>query len=329
MKLHSELWEPFEKSLGEKLLDEYFFPFAIARFPQITKASAMDSLRRRWDDANAGEEDVTTQVENIVEDLSEFVSAFATLRKAEPYAGLPKSVLDVALKLNRMELPSVTLPLPMQILRAAAHRDLSPARAAESLRIIESFLVRRAFVGMEATGLHAVFKVLWERTKGKPKEVRKNIESRTIHFPSDADMRAGIESKGLYGRRLCHYILEERELSLRTGDPLSSEQLKGFHIDHVAPQSLKGEWAKLFASPDAEALVHTWGNLVPLSQRANSTKNAKSWEAAKELLQRDTVYKSTMLIYDEESWTTEQIVSRNQELVAWATERWPSYEHHL
>ena len=174
-----------------------------------------------------------------------------------------------------------------------------------------------------------MFKVLWDRTGGKPKEIRKHIETATIKFPSDEEIREGIEGEALYGRRLCHYILEERELYLRTGDPLSPQQLEGFEVDHVAPQSLKGDWAKLFASSDAEALVATWGNLVPLSQKANSTKNAKSWEAAKQLLQRDTVYKSTMLIYDEDDWTPVKIQERNEELADWAIERWPSYGQYL
>lgn len=346
-QLYGSQWRPFEEKFnaavtdqvgksasarGDALLDQYFFPFAITRFPQTTKPKSINLLEQRWNIMNEGETNPSVQVENIVEDLSEFVPAFLSLTTGASYPRLPKDVEEIANRLYRMKLPSVVLPFPMHILRATASGDIDPKNAREALEIVESFLVRRALVGIEPTGLHAIFKVLWGKTsQGIPSKVRENITSTTTKFPNDGELRQGIEGEALKQRRLCHYILEERELDLRgRGDDLSPEQLQGFEVDHIAPQSLKGDWAPLFASPDAEALLDTWGNLVPLSKKANTTKNARSWEDARKFLRLDTIYKSTRMIYeDHDHWDADTIVARNRELADWAITRWPFYEHYL
>ncbi len=323
-QVYSRRWEPFEKELGEDI-DRYFFPFSLIHSPRTTKARSMSDLEKRWTEINEGDSNPASQVGRIVEDLQEFVPAFQSLSQDKPYKELPGDVTDLTHRIYRMKPPSVILPFPMRLLREAANRGISPKAARECLDIVESFLVRRALVGLEATGLHAVFKVLWDRTKGDPREVRRHIESGTITFPSNAEVWTGIVEKPLKGRRLCHYILEERELSLRRGDPLSSEQLRDFEVDHIAPQSLKGDWAPIFSSED-EDILHTWSNLVPLSKKANSTKNAKSWKDARNLLRQDTVYKTTMQIYeDHKEWGPEQIAARSKELAKWAIERWSFY----
>lgn len=345
-QLYESQWRPFEEKFnaavteqvgksaaarGDALLDQYFFPFSITRFPQTTKSKSINSLEQRWIVMNEGENNPSVQVENIVEDLSEFVPAFLSLTTGASYPRLPKDVAEIANRLYRMSPPSVILPFPMNLLRATASGDINPKSAREALEIVESFLVRRALVGLEPTGLHAIFKVLWDRTeRGIPSEVRKYIESTTIKFPTDDELRQGIEGEALRRRKLCHYILEERELYLRgRGDDLSPEQLRGFEVDHIAPQSLKGDWAPLFASPDAKALLDTWGNLVPLSKKANTTKNAMSWKDARDLLRHDTIYKSTRMIYeDHDHWDADTIVARNRELADWAIQRWPFYEHY-
>ena len=290
----------------------------------------MNALEQYWNDLNNDETDHEQQIKNIVGDIELFVPAFLCLTAGRDYSGLPHDVAVVARRLYRMNPPSVILPFPMRVLEAAASGELDTEWAVESLEIIESFLVRRAFVGLEPTGLHTVFKVLWDRSSGAdPAKVRRELEARSMRFPGDDIVRSNIMQEPLYGRRLCHYIMEEYEVSLRRGDRLGPTQLSEFTIDHVAPRSLKGEWAEVFRDAD-EKLIGTWGNLVPLSQAANSTKSTMSWSDAQDLLRRDTIYKSTMMIYqDYKQWTPSQIEDRDRELAEWAIGQWPSFSHHL
>lgn len=327
LAIHQTVWEPFEASFADaQALSDYFFPFTLLRDPQATKGRALEALEKRWAEfaVLAPKERITA----IVNDLKEFVPAFLLLRDGAPYPGLPAVVMQAALDLWRMRLPSVVLPFPMAVLRAAENGSIEPAAAVESLRIVESFLVRRSFQGLEATGLHVIFKALWGKTEGDPATVRDSIETTTIHFPTDDEFRIRVQTGNLYGRRLQNFVLSQYEREIRAkGDALSEAQLTEFHIDHVAPQSLRGDWASIFQTDDDRALLDTWGNLVPLSQKANSTKNTMNWGDAKALLQRDTLYKSTRIVYeDHQEWTPQTVTLRNQGLAEWALKRWPSFD---
>lgn len=327
LSIHQTVWEPFEATFQDaQALSDYFFPFTLLRDPQATKGRAIDVLEKRWQ--QFASLDPMSRIKAIVSDLSEYAPAFLLLRDGATYAGVNATVHEAARDLWRMKLPSVVLPFPMAVLRATVVGELDPTSAATSLRIVESFLVRRSFHGLEATGLHAVFKALWGKTDGEPKVVRETIETATIHFPSDDEFRERILLGHLYGRRLQGYVLSQYERAIRAkGDALSEAQLTEFHIDHVAPQSLRGSWAATFATESERALIDTWGNLVPLSQKANSTKSTMSWSDARELLRRDTIYKSTRSVYEDYSiWGPNEVEVRNNALADWALKRWPSFK---
>jgi len=44
-------------------------------------------------------------------------------------------------------------------------------------------------VGREPTGLHTVFKGLWQATEGEPKRVQEQIQTSTIKTPPDDELR--------------------------------------------------------------------------------------------------------------------------------------------
>lgn len=78
------------------------------------------------------------------------------------YASTPEIAKWVE-RLARMQAPRTIHAFLIQLLRAQRLGGLSPSDTVESLRIVESLLVRVAFSGREPTGLHAVFKSLWDR----------------------------------------------------------------------------------------------------------------------------------------------------------------------
>jgi hypothetical protein len=54
----------------------------------------------------------------------------------------------------------------MRLGRAVMDKEVDDLAAAGVLDVVEAFLVRRAIVGHEPTGLHAVFKRLWADLAG-------------------------------------------------------------------------------------------------------------------------------------------------------------------
>ena len=322
-------WKVFEdRFLSDSSREDYYWPFTLAREPSATKGKAFALLRKRWEDLGDAQspDDADAAMRLIAEDLGQFVDQFNLLHEGRQFEGLTPTLSRSALQLHRMKLPTVTYCFLLQVLEAATRKALSTRDAQRTLHIVESFLVRRALIGLEPTGLHAVFKRLWKETEGNPSKVRDGLVSSTIFFPTDDEVERKLPKVNMYRRRLRTYILGEYERSIMSGDPLSEQQLTQFTIDHAAPQSFAAQWASRYrlSKDEIAELLNSWGNLVPLSAEANSSKGASDWTQAKRQLGQETIYSTTKrLLSDHNRWTPKEIRDRTQSLTAWAIKRWP------
>jgi hypothetical protein len=100
----------------------------------------------------------------------------------------------------------------------------------------------------------------WRRCQQDDRSHRQNP---TVEFPDDGKFELDITTKPLYGRRLAAYVLREYERGIKGGDALPDGV--EMSIDHIMPQVPTDSWKKEVTAEDHKALVHTWGNLVPLS----------------------------------------------------------------
>ena len=330
IRLYRDHWEPFERSFADRRqLDNYYYPFTLTIDDRATVSRAFRTLSNHWDSTIRDDNELATTAELIIEDLSQFVPEYNALAAGADYPATQEISICVE-RLVRMPAPRVTYAFLVQLLRAQRIGVLSASDAAKCLHIVESFLVRRAFSGREPTGLHAVFKGLWQKNQGNPGSLVADLQTRTIDFPTDDQLRTDIAGKPFYGRRLDGYVLAEFEISTHRTNPFSREQLDAITVDHLAPQSLSGDWKDEFPDDDEERrhLLDLLGNLVPLSQADNSTKNSSDWQEARSRLRNETIYRTSRDVLDRyPEWGPEQIVERTSKLAELAVIRWPRAEN--
>ena len=318
--LYTNKWVPLEDQLGDRF-DGYFFPFALVERPTATKSNLLAVLRDKWKTLEAFE---------IIENLKTYVDTYNALSSDDlNFAKNLTESLEVnkfLVCLNRMGIPSSVYPFLFRLLRSFMTGNTKEEWVVNNLRLIESFLVRRAFAGFEPTGLHAVFKDLWSATQGDPAKMIDNIDSKaTVQFPSDAEFRSDILTRALYGRRLASYIVLEYERDLRRGDPLPEGVTPT--LDHIVPQELNSEWRTVIAYSDHYIFKNIWGNLVPISAKANSEKGRKNWAECRAFFRTETIYKTTKRLAEEsENWDADSIQKRSETLASWALKRWPKDE---
>ena len=89
------------------------------------------------------------------------------------------------------------------------------------------------------------------------------------------------------------------------------------------PQNLPDQWETEISDDDHEKYKDTWGNLVLLTKKLNSSKGNKTFEDAKVLLKKHTIFKSTQEILEYDTWGIEQIQKRSEKIAEWAINRWP------
>lgn len=307
-------WQPFEKSLPEGSLSSYFPVYAyIVLKGKVTKAAAFGELQRNWKKRTPSQ---------VLLDLQKYSSYFGSLTSYKRQAGLSKNANAQVERFSRMPRTRVTWPFLIEALRALEDGKIAEVDALRSLRMVESFLVRRALVGREPTGLHAVFKVLWERTKGEPAEVLKRIVTRTILSPSDSEIAAFLLKEKSDSRAILKFLFEEYERDLIKANKYDPPTEIAATIEHVLPKNLSAPWASWVSTAEHQQCVGLLGNLAPLSDKQNKSLQDQSWtEKSSRFLGSN--FKMTQKLASVRRWDAAEIRSRTSSMTAWLCNRWP------
>ena len=113
----------------------------------------------------------------------------------------------------------------------------------------------------------ATFRTAWGVVAGMPtKETLSGVirKRNTVEWPDDERLSKAIQSRNIYSSHIAEYVLLEYERSLGSDIPDNK-----FWIEHVMPQKLNKDWHEVISVEDHQSIVHTWGNLIPLTKEMN------------------------------------------------------------
>lgn len=317
-------WRPFYEKFaqgdaknGDRVFEQYFFPFALTLKSSVKKDGAFNYLRDRW----SKEDDPA----KIIEELSMYQDVYLDL-----CYGI-KSTKDVSDKLlvllndlHRMKAPNSIYPFVFHVVGGAQSGRLDMDVAEGMLETVESFLVRRGVCGYEPTGLHAVFKSLWsdcgdERTVERmSQEIRKHA---TVAWPDDEEFGKAIAARPLYKAKITPYLLEEWN-SYLGGDAVTVD---GKQIEHVLPDKPKpdSQWVLDWSDSLHQEYKDCLANLLPLSQSLNGSIQNSDYASKRDRYIHDSALKAARdFAFTFEAWTPSDFKTRAAMLSSWALERW-------
>ena len=203
---YESYWLEFENRLKvkhkdtkniESQVDNFFFPYALNQNNAIAKNSMIDALGKLWKNKTSS---------TVVEDMMRYIPSYFAVIGGEHFKDripteITGSLREALVNLHQFSVPQSSYPFLIRCVLEVLEGRLNPDVAAESLRIVESFFVRRAFVfDEEGSGYHAIFKRLWEDTKGLPNQVKEKIHTTTKAFPLDREFETAICTKPVYGK---------------------------------------------------------------------------------------------------------------------------------
>ncbi len=308
----THVWRPFENDF-EGRAEHFFFPYCLIHDSNTKKSELFSQLRETWNSFTP---------EKIVEHMTPYQAPFMSIDSKGEYIGHTEISLRLD-RLVRLKRPSSTYPFVMALLHARKNENISDEQCLGMLDVLEAFLVRRAIVGFEPTGLHALFKGLWgELSNYSISEFKHFVsEKPTVQWPNDNELREAITTRSLAKTKICNYLLVEYDRSLPGDHPLSTPT-----IEHILPQSYETEsrWAELFTKDQHKKLKDTWANLLPLSSPLNSSLQARPYSDKSQRYTNESMYITPRTVANQwEEWTVSSLEERRDALVNWAIERWP------
>jgi len=308
-------WQPFYEGfkIGDKNhFDDYFFPFGLIHEPNLRKSEVYTTLKRHWDGKNPIE---------VIAELREFQNDFLDLLTTGNRSHAPAEIAKRVARLRLAKVPSATFPFLMRLTRAVATEEVDIGDAIEVIDVLDSFLTRRAVCGHEPTGLHAVFKRLWQDCEGviNASAVSAQIaKHKTVAWPTDDEVKLSVTTRPAYGTAIAKYVILQYDEGLG-GDTVTPDPW----IEHILPVAHSEDWGQ-FTSKEHEDFKDLLANLIPLSPTMNNSLGNSGYVKKQPRYQNDSAYKSARefsITYSE--WTPELLRSRSEELAKWFVTRWP------
>lgn len=323
INLDAELWSPFYMSFNRPgqnerdNFDRFFFPYGLIQNSSLKKNEVFVYLQKEWRKRSPKE---------ILDDLRAFSVPYQDLIFGENNSDFKDSQLrNQVLNFNLMKAPGVSYPFIMKTLQMAKSGELDSSIAGKMLFEVEVFLVRRALCSIEPTGLHAVFKKLWNSLEGEltPEAVRRNLSTeKTVEYPDDEKVLKSFESP-LYGKGISRYFFWAWERSLG-GDTHSKDDFKSYWVEHVLPNTFEEQGWGSFTKEEHKKLANLAGNLVPLTAAMNGGLGQKPFEQKREAMQEGSKFMSARnLAAENAKWTPKELLSRNLILANWTINHWP------
>ncbi|WP_169811545.1 GmrSD restriction endonuclease domain-containing protein [Nocardia harenae] len=231
----------------------------------------------------------------------------------------------------------VVHPVVLRILLAHDEGQLDADEAALSLRVVESYLVRRMIAGIASANSNRVLmSLVKELADAVPtaEEIIKILSGNRKRFPTDQHIREAVIANNFYwsGRGPQRtYVLRCLEEDLSHKEPVDFSKAK-LTIEHVLPQSPTEEWWDMLRTETADGespedlhrtVVHTLGNLTLTA--FNSKLANDGFEAKKKILE-DSGLAMNREIADATRWGSAEIRARGAALAQRVIKIWPGPE---
>lgn len=280
---YEKYWIPMELDLmnnHSKSPDREFVTFLWSREVAIDSKTSRDDLfpkferRLRSELAGRTAQDRESLAMRVLEEMSSDRKLFLVVRDPSreiDNVSISPSLIQALQALKDWRSDPVT-PISLWVLKQAVEGHIDQEDAAEALRVLLSYLVKRILNGIPTNQLNRLLTpIAFELAHRSPSESVANkmqsiLSKPGYYWPSDDQILATVASNPVYAsaRRYVKFLLAtvERRLPGNESADLSKSQ-----IEHIMPQTLSGSWRSDFEAAgvelgDAEALTHTLGNLT-------------------------------------------------------------------
>ena len=211
-------------------------------------------------------------------------------------------------------------------------RDLlSQEEFIRAVELIESYLLRRAVLGLQTRGYWSVFARIAHDLNCESVFESLQVALARLQghnrFPSDDEFRRGLKEHDLYGMRVCKHILNR----LENAGWQEPSPVHNYSIEHIMPQEINSapEWQEMLGEHWSECqatYLHRLGNLTLTAY--NSTYSNRPFDEKKSV-EGGFLQSAVRLngdVRDQARWTATEIEARGDRLAARALRIWRHHE---
>ena len=325
--LYEGYWRPMEVEFGQEAYGEHFDGFI--RYYLTLKTGRLPNIGNVFEEfkvyASPSDNKENANVDSLVQDVRKFASYYCAMALGQE----KDEVLASAFADLRELKADVTYPLLLELYEDYSRGTLSRNDFAESIRLIESYIFRRAVCAIPTNSHNKTF-----ATFVKNIDENRHLESLKAHFlllpsyrrfPNDEEFYRDLKQRNLYSFRSRSYWLRR----LENHDRKELVEVGGYTIEHIMPQNedLRPEWREALGDgwqQIHQTWLHTLGNLTLTGY--NPEYGDKSFLEKRDM---EGGFRESPLHLNEglgqvDEWNESAIKDRAERLGKIATKVWPA-----
>lgn len=315
--VYKKIWFPMQQKLGDYLED--FFRHYLAMDGNIPNFNKIYATFKETTDKKAKSD---ADVINIMKNLLKFSNYY--YKFLHPDEETNAKVKEYLKKIELLEV-TTSYPLLLRLYDDYMNRKLSADDLIECLKIIETFIVRRAVCGIPTNVLNKYFPTIYNslNKENLVQSLRDKLKSGTgsRKMPDDEEFKQCLMERNLYGSKILRYLLEEIEKY----DNKEVVNFKELQIEHIMPQKLSDEWKEMLG--EKWELIHkkyvdTLGNLTLTGY--NQEYSNKPFIEKRDMKKgfKDSGLKINRDLATLDKWTEDEIKKRAEKLSEIALKIW-------
>ncbi|MCT7968082.1 DUF262 domain-containing protein [Laspinema sp. D1] len=324
-KLYEQYWRLMEVEFGQEAYGEQFDSF-MRHFLTVktgsipTKSAVYEEFKKYSKFLQVNQ----AGVEALVNDIHAFARYYCAMALDQE----PNPELKVAFQDLRELKVDVAYPFLLELYQDYASGEFSETDFVQAVRLVESYVFRRAVCGIPTSSLNKTFANF---TKAFKKD--RYLESIQAHFlllpsyrrfPNDDEFKRSLQTKDLYKGRGSYWLRR-----LENHKRKEKVDVNDYTIEHVMPQNenLSSAW-KTSLGPDWQRIqkmyLHTLGNLTLTAY--NSEYSDKPFLEKRDMKNglKNSPLKLNEGLGQIEQWDENAILQRAERLSTMALDVWSS-----
>ena len=208
------------------------------------------------------------------------------------------------------------------------HGTLELDAFADAIKLIESYVFRRAICGEQTRGYWKVFANLAYQIDPdcplKSLEVGLARQRDAYRFPDDAEFHQALTDRDVYGKRVCFQLLDR----LENDGSREPTDTSNYSIEHIMPQNenLSPEWVEMLGADWSDIQrqwLHRLGNLTLTGY--NSKYSDRPFAEKKTISGgfEESSVRLNKYIREQAQWTPAEMKARGERLARRALSIWP------
>jgi len=325
-RLYNDLWYPIEQRFRNE--DQQFNSFM--RHYLMLKTQKKPTKRDVYKDFKSyvkmAQSSNKLEVEEIVKEISRYSKHYLNIAMLHEEDAQLKACLTDLHELKA----DVAYPFLLRVYDSYVSGKISQSDVRETLLLIESYIFRRAVVGLSDKSLDSIFmNVFCKMDMDDEHNYLENLNETFLEelqaqrrYPRDREFKRMFTSKDMYNFPRLKYLLRKLE-NYKRKEPIKFDE---YTVEHVMPQTLTDAWKQDLGNSyqyDHEVFLNKIGNLT-LTGR-NSELGNRPFKEKRDMLKEGFRYSPLYLnrsLADAETWNQLTINARANELAEKACEIW-------